>query len=243
MSEHTEKRGFTPKQTFLGGLVAGILVICTIGFFILLGVVLIGDKAESKPLANNGGVVQPTAPEPFVPEDVKPVGENDHKRGAKNAVVTIVEYSDYECPFCTNFHETMKQVLENNDDVNWVYRHYPLSFHASAQPTAEAAECVAELGGNEAFWKFSDAAYEKGGVHSVENIESYAKGAGVDKDKFDDCFEKGKYAGKVRNDLLEGQMSGVEGTPGSFVIGPNGTRMLPGAVPVESIQAAIDSVR
>ena len=239
-------RGFTPKQSFFGGIITGVLVLGTIGFIVLLVVFLVGrgDSAAALPLAVGPSPTAPSGPPPSAPAgDVKPVSDDDHVRGDKNAKVVVVEYSDFECPFCGRFHETMNDVMADNDDVAWVYRHFPLSFHQSAQVAAEASECVAEQGGDDAFWKFADAAFAAGGFHSDSAIEGYAAAAGVNASKFKDCLDSGKYKQHVDTDLLEGQSAGVQGTPGNFVIGPNGVRSLPGAVPAASIQAAIEAVK
>lgn len=87
------------------------------------------------------------------------VSEDDHILGAKNAELVLVEYSDTKCPFCQQFHMTMQQLLAaNSDKLAWVYRHFPLAqLHPTAPKEAEAIECAAEQGGNEAFWSFADA--------------------------------------------------------------------------------------
>lgn len=105
---------------------------------------------------------KPTATNGLVVSGYVPVTAKDHLRGNKNASVILVEYSDYECPFCYQFHPTITQALnEYKDKIALVYRHYPLTnIHPSAMPSALAAECVAELKGEDAFWKFSDKLFE-----------------------------------------------------------------------------------
>jgi protein-disulfide isomerase len=111
---------------------------------------------NSRPQAATGG-------EPTVMEEIRGVQENDHIKGNPNAKIVIVEYSDTECPFCKQFHETLNRIVSEyggSGDVAWVYRHFPIpSLHPKAPKEAEALECAAEQGGNEVFWKFTDKLY------------------------------------------------------------------------------------
>lgn len=113
---------------------------------------------NSRPSANAG--VEPT-----VLEEIRTVQEDDHIKGNPNAKIVIVEYSDTECPFCKQFHETMNRIISEygaSGDVAWVYRHFPIpSLHPKAPKQAEALECAAEQGGNEMFWKYTDMVYER----------------------------------------------------------------------------------
>jgi len=107
-------------------------------------------------LARSGADAPNTGDSPAT-DQVNPVTEDDHIKGDLNAPIKIIEYSDFDCPFCSRFHETMDQVVSQNDDVAWVYRHFPLDqLHPNARTVAQISECVANLGGNEAFWTFTD---------------------------------------------------------------------------------------
>ena len=98
-----------------------------------------------------------------VAEEIREVQEDDHVKGNPNADIVIVEYSDTECPFCKQFHETMNRIISEyggNGEVAWVYRHFPIpQLHPKAQKQAEALECAAEQGGNDMFWKYTDKVY------------------------------------------------------------------------------------
>ena len=89
------------------------------------------------------------------------VSASDYVKGNRNSQVYLIEYSDYDCPFCTRFHPTAQQLVDNYKELAWVYRHFPLDqIHPGARSVSEAAECVGELGGDDAFWKFTDKVYE-----------------------------------------------------------------------------------
>lgn len=165
---------------------------------------------------------QRTARETLV-NNIAPVDvATDYIRGAEDTAFTLIEYSDYECPFCKRFHPTAREFIERNPDVSWVYRHFPLNFHnPGAQKQAEAAECAGELGGNDHFWRYTDLIYERtrsnGKGFPVENLVPLAVEIGLDEAAFASCFDSEKYRDKVLKQFANGQASGVTGTPGSFL--------------------------
>lgn len=224
----------------------------------LLGTVYTFSKVQTleKNIGKNGvpGIAQiSTSPQPIAeptPDLTKmpALTDSEHIRGSKDAQVVLVEYSDYQCPFCHRFHPTMQQVVkEFGNKVAWVYRHYPLPFHPYAQKAAEAGECVAKLGGNDKFWQFTDMAYEKASkddsVLAVDSLVSMAKSIGLDGTKVKACIDSGEMAAKVKSDMDGGSAAGVNGTPGTIVLGKNGKKdFVPGAYPFESVKATIEKV-
>jgi protein-disulfide isomerase len=249
------------KTSFFAGIIAGIMAFSTLGF----GVMLFGGLDLSKmglsggsggwgvkPAANvnaaansNSNANAPTS----LLDKLPPITNKDHVRGdLSKAKLVMVEYSDYECPFCKDFEPTIKKVSSSyGTDVAWIYRHFPLSFHQNAQKEAEAAECVAELGGNDAFWKFSDLIYERttsnGTGFALDKLGPLAKEVGVDQAKFQSCLDKGTYTSKVEDDLAGGMAAGIDGTPGTIVITQDGrTQVISGAQSESSVKAVIDSL-
>lgn len=187
------------------------------------------------------------------------MSKDDHIRGNPNAPIVIVEYSDYDCPFCRIFHDTMNKVIEKyggEGKVAWVFRQFPINeLHPNATKIAEASECVAELGGNEAFWKFNDAlndsreiSYGTGGnITGVEptdmsRISEFAQTAGVDANKFDLCYNSGKYTEKIQNDIVAAQKAGARGTPYSILIAGNQQGPIEGAQPFELVDKMVGQV-
>lgn len=239
-----------PKTMFFFGLFAGIAACTTVALIFLVWSIASGKTLNLGAGAQQAQQVaqqptQPTQPtQPDAPsQPVKPVDEKtDHIRGPKNAKVTVIEYSDFECPFCKRHYDTMNQVEKAYpNDVRVVYRHYPLSFHQNAMKEAEASECAAELGGNDAFWKMYDKIFtetQAGGTGlSLDRLPGIAKEIGLDQKKFSDCLASGKYQDKINQQEAEGAAAGVQGTPGTFVNG----KLIEGAQPFAAFKAAIDA--
>lgn len=182
-------------------------------------------------------------------KNLRPVSaKEDHIYGNPDAEISLIEYSDFECPYCKRFHTTPKQVVDAFDGkVNWVYRHFPLGFHKpGAEKEAEASECAAELGGNDAFWKYGDLIYQRtrsnGKGFPVTNLVPLAGEIGLDKDKFQTCLDSGRHASRVKKDYQNGARSGVTGTPGNFLVDHRTGRVLAkaGAIPFARLKTEID---
>lgn len=192
---------------------------------------------------------QPAAAQPQQPTigDVRPVTDQDHILGNKNAKVTIVEYSDLECPFCKRFHPTLQQALkEYPNDVRWVYRHFPLEqLHSKAKQEAAATECANEQG---KFWEMTDKIFavtpSNNGLN-LDDLPKLAQESGVANiQQFQSCLSSGKYDQHIADDIADAQAAGGQGTPYSVVLGSNGKKQaVSGAQPYSVVKAAIDSVR
>ena len=181
------------------------------------------------------------------PVDLK----RDHLRGNPAAVVTLIEYTDFECPFCKRFHDTPKTLLERyGDRVNWVIRNYPLPFHdPAAHKEALAAECVAQLAGNDAYWKYADALFANtksngAGLSEEHSVEKLADALGINTSSFSGCMNDAKGAAAVRvdEDVSDGATAGVNGTPATVVRNnkTGASQAVVGALPPEAFTAVID---
>lgn len=179
--------------------------------------------------------------------EIAPVSEADHIRGNPNAKLVIVEYSDFDCPFCKSFHATMQAIMNEygaNGNVAWVYRHFPLtSLHPSAQYIAEASECVAQIGGNDAFWKFTDLVFSERSTNEPTNVArlpEFALAAGVDEKDFESCVNSGRGKAKVESDRNNAVAIGGTGTPYSFVIFGDEVMTINGAQPYEIVKQMVE---
>jgi protein-disulfide isomerase len=155
-------------------------------------------------------------------------------KGPANAPVTIVEFSDFECPYCSRANETLARVEEAYaGKVRIVFRDYPLSFHSNAQKAAEAGQCAHDQG---KFWEMHDKMFANQRALEVENLKLYAQDLGLDSKAFDACLDGGSKAEVVKENFEAGLDLGVRGTPAFFVNG----KMIAGALPFEEFQKIID---
>jgi protein-disulfide isomerase len=251
MSEHKSSlfNKFSPKTNYFLGLGSGIIALIIVGFFVMLGLFLSdGQDKDSKVTSNKAGA--PTAPSapPNGGQDAGSAGADtdfeiiadDHIRGDFDAPITIVEFSDFQCPFCSRFHPTVQRIVdEYPGQVRWVYKHFPLaSIHPQAQSAAEASECAYDQGGNDAFWVYGDALFANQSALGRDEYVRIATNQGLDVNDFESCIDSGKFRQKVQDDYQRGIAAGVRGTPGNFINGLS----IPGAVPYEQIKAAVDSL-
>lgn len=228
------------------------LVIISLGLNIA-SLVMIAKLLSSKESQNGGtleattGQVLPSQPNP-INQQPSPNNRNaaiqtfeitktNHVRGDFNAPITLVEFSDFECPFCERHFPTLNKILEDyKGKVRLVYKHFPLGFHPNAQKAAEASECADEQG---KFWEYHDKLFENQPTgYSLEKFKQWAKDLGLNANKFNDCLDSGKYAKKVQADYQEGVARGVNGTPATFVNG----QLVSGALPYEVFKQIIDNL-
>lgn len=227
-------------------ILSALLVIAAFAIGVLWQKVSSLEKG-SKPTSQIAGEIAPTNP-PSPSGEVKSVDENDHIKGDNNAPLTWIEYSDLECPFCKKIHPDLQKLLsEYEGKVRWVYRHFPLDqLHSKARKEAEASECAAELGGNEAFWNYIDKIYEvtpsNNGLDEAK-LPEIAFQVGLDRKGFEECLESGRWAQRVQSDYDSGVAAGVSGTPGNILLDDKGnTRLIPGALPYEQLKQAVEGM-
>jgi protein-disulfide isomerase len=156
---------------------------------------------------------------------IPPVSSDDHILGNPQAPIMIIDYSDTECPYCKQFHNTMHKIMNEygkGGQVAWVYRHFPITdLHSKALKEAEATECAKELGGESAFWAYLDKIY----VLTPSNngldpslLPQIAEDTGLDSALFKKCLASGKYIEKIQNSVADAIRGGAEGTPFSIMI-------------------------
>lgn len=181
---------------------------------------------------------------------IKPITSEDKILGNPNADVIIVEYSDFECPYCKIFHSTMNEVMYEygrDGKVAWIFRHFPLeSIHKDAKGAAIASECVYRIGGNEKFWAYSDYLFASSTeILSKDNLEKIATDIGIEREKYNACTNSPEINTKINADIADGKLIYENdpnfGTPYSFIITKSGiqTKVI-GAQPLSKMKELIE---
>lgn len=236
---------FSSKQAFIFGCLAALLILGTIGC-VVLGVYVIkggsGDTARGNTAvnsaANTNTAAGTTSPTGDVTGTLSPVTSNDHLTGSGD--LTIVTYSDFQCPYCQGFDATMQQVMqEYAGKVKWVYRHFPLSFHANAMGAAEAAECASEQG---KFWEYAAKLFENQKTLGDATYTTIATDLGLNTGDFSTCLSSDKMLTAIQEDQTGASAAGVKGTPSSFLISKDGTvqQIKGGAVKFATLKTLLD---
>jgi len=207
-----------------------------------LAVLVQNNQGAPTPSGNNDtGTIAPAptptpTPSPII--NMEELAQEDKIEGDPNAPITIVEFSDFECPFCSRFYsQTLIQLRTEYIDtgkVKLIYRDFPLSFHPEAQPAAEAAECANEQG---KFKEYHDMIFENQSQIGDATYKRWAAELGLDTEQFNSCVDEGKYRAEVQADFAAGQAAGVSGTPTFFI---NGQKIV-GAQPFSVFQQIIDA--
>jgi protein-disulfide isomerase len=209
---------------------------------------LSGVKKELQEIKNILKSISRVPSQPNAPSDSVASIDDDPILGDVNAPVTLIEFSDYQCPFCGRFfRDTLPRLKKDyieKGKVRYVFRDFPiLSIHPQAQKAAEAAQCSGEQG---KYWEMHDLIFENQRAVNIEDLKGHAEKVGINVEDFNKCLDEGKYEEEIKKDIQAGQRAGVRGTP-SFVLGnttKDGTikgEFIRGAQPYEAFKVAIES--
>lgn len=213
-----------------------ILIVCAI-LIVSFGIYLIAKKGSQ----NSGNSAVEVN---LLKSDILKVRGDDNIRGDRNASISIVVYSDYQCPYCVIFDKTMSQIISvYPGQVKWVYRHFPLPFHKAAKKAAIAVEAAGRQG---KYWEFHDKLVENsqsdGKGLSEGDLLKYAKELGLEIDKFKNDLEDQRIKDKVEFDISSGTQLEIQGTPASYLIAKNGNvEQLEGALSFDQLKSKIDA--
>lgn len=217
-----------------------------------IAIVIAGALVAAALYFGGGTGSAPTAQKPTTPTvkkaDVVAITATDHIIGDANAPIKIIEYTDFECPFCKQFHATMTQIMATygkEGKVAWIIRNFPLEqLHPNAPKLAEAAECVAEQGGSASYIVFLDEVFHVSPINTFfdfSKLDATVAKAGVDGGKFKTCYTSGKYKDKIAQEIQDAIKSGGQGTPHNILIDKKGNpTLIAGAQPLDVVKAAID---
>ena len=232
----------TIKKATFNKLLVGLVVVL-IAFSFTAGFMLGGGKLSGTATQTGNEVQQQPTQQPTEPSRVQVSADGDPQIGDDNAKVTIIEFSDFQCPYCGRFYEqSEKQIITDYVDtgkVKFVYRDFPLdSIHPNARPAANAAECVNEQG---KFWEFHDKLFSNQDALSTDNYKKWASELGLDMTRFNSCLNSSKYDSEITKDFQDGAAAGVQGTPTIYIGSPEkGYIQIVGAQPYSVVKQAIE---
>lgn len=191
----------------------------------------------------------PSNEQEVVTRGPRAVDETDYIRGNPNAPILMIEYSDYDCPFCKQFHETMVQIMEEfgiEGRVAWVYRQFPIpQLHPNSPRISEAALCVGDIGGQNAFWQFSDLVFEQREATEPTNIvrlPEYAERAGVERAAYEACMNSGRMKTAVEDSMREAFDIGARGTPYTILVAGNQQAVINGAQSYATVRGIVSNL-
>ena len=223
-----------PFWQYLSGALAILLVIVLFGQYDIEITKTNGVAIDEAAVVDDGAAAVGNVA--YVASDY--YDESDPFIGDVDAPVTIVEFSDFQCPFCARFYDDAYQSIKDeyleSGQVKIVFRDFPLSFHPEAEPAALAAECAHEQG---MFWEFHDLIFENQDILSSSAYLEWAEDLGLDVGDFSTCIEEGRYLSEIATDYNDGGRLGITGTPGFFVNG----ELVTGAQPYSVFQAEIEA--
>jgi len=224
-----------------------VLLVLTLGVGYLLGNVFGISSFTGNTVGTSQQQIQPPTVQqnPTQPSRIQLSTDGEPSLGKSDAKVLIVEFTDYQCPFCKRAHDQtfplIKRDYIDTGKVRYVAKDFPLSFHVNADEASEASNCVLEQS-NDKYWEFADIIFDKQDEWSSSSdpftiFKGYAKDLGLNSAKFDSCVDSAKYRDEVNDDLQEGTLAGVSGTPSFYINGVN----IVGAQPYSVFQQAIEA--
>lgn len=220
-------------------LYAKISLFALAGLFLGFGIYLF--SREDKDASTTKARFDNTTPK----SEILQVKPNDNFLGKFDAPIKIITYSDYQCPYCVKFDQTMSEILpQYPEQVLWIYRHFPLPFHKAAKGAALAVEAAGAQG---KYWEFHEKLVQNSQAEGEglweEDLIDYARELGLDLDRFNQDRKDRQYQGKIDYDMQSGSALGFKGTPASFLIGKDGKiRPLQGSLTAEELKQEIDKL-
>jgi len=224
-------------------IIGSLVIVLILGFILVKGRVpqvqnppTVAEKAV-EPSTQNVAPAEAT----FDPVVIPPITEKDYVKGSAGATVSIILYSDTQCPYCRMFYPILKSFLDQNRDVNFVYR--PTPFHEAGQIEEQAMDCANDQG---KYWEYFDAIYVSADTENLTDtarLKKIATDNGLDGTVFEQCFTSQKYIGNIDTYLNASRSAEITGTPTSIITGPNGTQKIEGLKSAETLKAIVDSVR